>query len=228
MHTSPLKLVTTPEAVIKQALYQADRVPISVCANRPGQHVWPGVVSPLQRASLPLVCANGVGVIPAQVWFHSAAWGIPGVLTILLLALNKVEGDSVSGVCFVGLYDLDALRYFVLAPLCAGVLVGLSLLLAGIVSLNNVRQVIQHDERNLGKLKKFMIRIGVFSTLYLAPLLTLLACYTYEQSQRRGWESTWINDRCQEYSIPCAHQVGPQPGVREREHTVCVCVCVCV
>ncbi|XP_030225976.1 frizzled-6 [Gadus morhua] len=140
------------------------------------------------------------------VWFHSAAWGIPGVLTVLLLALNKVEGDSISGVCFVGLYDLDALRYFVLAPLCAGVLVGLSLLLAGIVSLNNVRQVIQHDERNLSKLKKFMIRIGVFSTLYLAPLLTLLACYTYEQSQRRGWESTWINDRCQEYSIPCAHQ----------------------
>ncbi|KAK0151222.1 Frizzled-6 [Merluccius polli] len=140
------------------------------------------------------------------VWFHSAAWGIPGALTILLLALNKVEGDSISGVCFVGLYDLDALRYFVLAPLCAGVLVGLSLLLAGIVSLNNVRQVIQHDERNQGKLKKFMIRIGVFSTLYLAPLLTLLACYTYEQSRRHVWESSWVNDRCQEYSIPCSHK----------------------
>ncbi|KAJ3598516.1 hypothetical protein NHX12_002027 [Muraenolepis orangiensis] len=139
------------------------------------------------------------------VWFHSAAWGIPGALTVLLLALNKVEGDSISGVCFVGLYDLDALRYFVLAPLGVGVLLGLSLLLAGIVSLNNVRQVIQHDERNQGKLKRFMIRIGVFSTLYLAPLLTLLACHVYEQSQRRAWESTWINDRCQEYSIPCAH-----------------------
>ncbi|KAL0984968.1 hypothetical protein UPYG_G00151250 [Umbra pygmaea] len=139
-------------------------------------------------------------------WFHSVAWGIPGALTVMLLALNKVEGDNISGVCFVGLYDLDVLRYFVLAPLCVGVVVGLSLLLAGIVSLNNVRQVIQHDERNQEKLKKFMIRIGVFSGLYLVPLVTLLGCYIYEQSQRSTWENTWINDRCQEYSIPCSHK----------------------
>ncbi|KAK2844160.1 hypothetical protein Q5P01_010819 [Channa striata] len=140
------------------------------------------------------------------VWFHTAAWGIPGALTVMLLALNKVEGDSISGVCFVGLYDLDALRYFVLAPLCVGVIVGLFFVLAGIVSLNHVRQVIQHDERNQEKLKKFMIRIAVFSCLYLVPLVTLLACYTYEQSHRSTWENTWINDRCQEYSIPCSYK----------------------
>lgn len=142
-----------------------------------------------------------------KVWFHSAAWGIPGLLTVTLLALNKVEGDNISGVCFVGLYDLDALRYFVLAPLCVGVAVGLFLILAGIVSLNNMRQVIQHDERNQEKLKKFMIRIGVFSCLYLAPLVTLLACYTYEQGHRSTWERTWIRDHCQEHSIPCPFEV---------------------
>ncbi|MFT7816193.1 frizzled-6 isoform X1 [Arapaima gigas] len=139
------------------------------------------------------------------VWFHSVAWGLPGVLTVMLLALNKVEGDNISGVCFVGLYDLDALRFFVMAPLCAAVLVGLSLLLAGIVSLNHVRQVIQHDERNQEKLKKFMIRIGVFSGLYLLPLVTLLGCYAYEQTHRSTWEATWIRDHCQEYSIPCSY-----------------------
>uniref|UniRef100_W5MTD3 Frizzled-6 n=1 Tax=Lepisosteus oculatus TaxID=7918 RepID=W5MTD3_LEPOC len=140
------------------------------------------------------------------VWFHSVAWGIPGALTVMLLALNKVEGDSISGVCFVGLYDLDALRYFVLAPLCLGVVAGLSLLLAGIISLNHVRQVIQHDERNQEKLKKFMIRIGVFSGLYLLPLVTLLGCYIYEQGYRKTWEKTWISDHCQEYHIPCSYQ----------------------
>ncbi|NWI76295.1 FZD6 protein, partial [Dryoscopus gambensis] len=51
-------------------------------------------------------------------WFHAVAWGIPGFLTIMLLAMNKVEGDNISGVCFVGLYDLDASLYFVLLPLC--------------------------------------------------------------------------------------------------------------
>jgi hypothetical protein len=33
MHISNLKLATTPEAVIKQARDQADRVPLYVCAN---------------------------------------------------------------------------------------------------------------------------------------------------------------------------------------------------
>lgn len=55
--------------------------------------------------------------------FHACAWGIPGVLTVSLLAMNKIEGDSVSGVCFVGLYNLTALRWFLLAPLGLDVVV---------------------------------------------------------------------------------------------------------
>ncbi|XP_072118757.1 frizzled-6-like [Mobula birostris] len=140
-------------------------------------------------------------------WYHSFAWGMPGIFTIMLLALNKVEGDNISGVCFVGLYDLNALRYFILTPLCLCVVVGLSLLLAGIISLNHVRQVIQHDERNQEKLKKFMIRIGVFSGLYLVPLVALLGCYIYEQALRTTWETTWVHDYCQDYPIPCPNQV---------------------
>nr|XP_015310581.2 frizzled-6 isoform X3 [Macaca fascicularis] len=140
------------------------------------------------------------------VWFHAVAWGTPGFLTVMLLAMNKVEGDNISGVCFVGLYDLDASRYFVLLPLCLCVFVGLSLLLAGIISLNHVRQVIQHDGRNQEKLKKFMIRIGVFSGLYLVPLVTLLGCYVYEQVNRITWEITWVSDHCRQYHIPCPYQ----------------------
>ncbi|XP_067303822.1 frizzled-6 [Pseudorasbora parva] len=140
------------------------------------------------------------------VWFHVAGWGVPGALTVVLLTLGKVEGDGLSGVCFVGLYDLQTLRWFVVAPLALAVLLGLALLLGGIVSLNRVRQVIQHDEQNQEKLKKFMIRIGVFSGLYLLPLLTLLCCYLYEQAWRHTWENSWIRRHCQEYSIPCPSQ----------------------
>lgn len=55
--------------------------------------------------------------------FHACAWGIPGVLTVTLLAMNKIEGDSISGVCFVGLYNLTTLRWFLLAPLGLDVVV---------------------------------------------------------------------------------------------------------
>uniref|UniRef100_W5JYQ2 Frizzled-3 n=1 Tax=Astyanax mexicanus TaxID=7994 RepID=W5JYQ2_ASTMX len=139
--------------------------------------------------------------------FHASAWGIPGLLTVVLLAMNKIEGDNISGVCFVGLYDVHTLRWFVLAPLCLDVLVGVSLLLVGIVALNRVRMEIPLEKENQDKLVKFMIRIGVFSVLYLVPLLTVVGCYLYEQSYRSVWETTWVQERCREYHIPCPFQV---------------------
>uniref|UniRef100_A0A4W5MM54 Frizzled-3 n=1 Tax=Hucho hucho TaxID=62062 RepID=A0A4W5MM54_9TELE len=139
--------------------------------------------------------------------FHTCAWGLPGCLTVALLALNKIEGDGVSGVCFVGLYDVTALRWFLLAPLCLNVAVGVSLLLVGIVALNRVRMEIPLEKENQDKLVKFMIRIGVFSVLYLVPLLTVISCYLYEHSNRAVWETTWVQERCRDYHIPCPYQV---------------------
>ncbi|XP_067239222.1 frizzled-3a isoform X1 [Chanodichthys erythropterus] len=139
--------------------------------------------------------------------FHAVAWGVPGALTITLMAMNKIEGDSMSGVCFVGLYDLMALRWFLLVPLALDVVVGVVLLLAGIAALNRVRMEIPLEKENQDKLVKFMIRIGVFSILYLVPLLTVIGCYLYEQSHRSVWETTWVQERCKEYHIPCPFQV---------------------
>ncbi|XP_072218699.1 frizzled-3a [Leuresthes tenuis] len=139
--------------------------------------------------------------------FHACAWGIPGVLTVALLAMNKIEGDGVSGVCFVGLYNLTALRWFLLAPLGLDVVVGVVLLLAGIAALNRVRMEIPLEKENQEKLVKFMIRIGVFSVLYLVPLLIVLACYLYESSYRAIWETTWVQEKCRDYHIPCPYQV---------------------
>uniref|UniRef100_A0A3Q1FD58 Frizzled-3 n=1 Tax=Acanthochromis polyacanthus TaxID=80966 RepID=A0A3Q1FD58_9TELE len=139
--------------------------------------------------------------------FHACAWGVPGVLTVTLLAMNKIEGDNVSGVCFVGLYNLTALRWFLLAPLGLDVVVGVALLLAGIAALNRVRMEIPLEKENQEKLVKFMIRIGVFSVLYLVPLLTVLACYLYENSYRAVWETTWVQEKCRDYHIPCPYQV---------------------
>ncbi|XP_034084462.1 LOW QUALITY PROTEIN: frizzled-3a [Gymnodraco acuticeps] len=139
--------------------------------------------------------------------FHACAWGIPGVLTVTLLAMNKIEGDSISGVCFVGLYNLTALRWFLIAPLGLDVVVGVALLLTGIAALNRVRMEIPLEKENQEKLVKFMIRIAVFSVLYLVPLLVVLACYLYENSYRSIWETTWVQEQCRDYHIPCPYQV---------------------
>uniref|UniRef100_A0A3Q3BLU1 Frizzled-3 n=1 Tax=Kryptolebias marmoratus TaxID=37003 RepID=A0A3Q3BLU1_KRYMA len=139
--------------------------------------------------------------------FHAVAWGLPGALTVTLLALNKIEGDGISGVCFIGLYDIDALRWFVLAPLCLNVAVGVSLLLVGIIALNQVRMEIPLEKENQAKLVKFMIRMGVFSVLYLVPLMTVIGCYIYEHTYRKIWETTWMEENCRRFHIPCPYKV---------------------
>lgn len=124
-------------------------------------------------------------------YFHLAAWAIPAIKTIAILAMGKVDGDSLSGVCYTGISDVDALRGFVLAPLAVYFVLGTFFLLAGFISLFRIRTVMKHEGTKTDKLEKLMVRIGIFSVLYTVPAMIVIACYFYEQSYRDRWMVTW-------------------------------------
>ena len=154
-------------------------------------------------------------------FFHLAAWAIPAVKTIAILLMTKVDGDELSGVCFVGLSDLSSLRGYVLAPLFIYFLIGATFLLAGFISLFRVRSVLMNDYSKREKIEKLMIRIGVFSILYTVPALTVLGCLFYEQTNRELWKQSWfegwkLHKRCLE--ITSEYQAGstcpPRPIAR--------------
>nr|XP_014338071.1 PREDICTED: frizzled-8 [Bos mutus] len=67
-------------------------------------------------------------------YFHLAAWLVPSVKSIAVLALSSVDGDPVAGICYVGNQSLDNLRGFVLAPLVIYLFIGTMFLLT--VTLN--------------------------------------------------------------------------------------------
>lgn len=113
--------------------------------------------------------------------------------------------------------------------------VGVALLLAGIAALNRVRMEIPLEKENQEKLVKFMIRIAVFSVLYLVPLLSVLGCYIYENNYRAVWETTWVQEKCRDYHIPCPYQVNildlpdvlpAATGSAANVFTLCVCAFV--
>uniref|UniRef100_A0A8D2J0I0 Frizzled-1 n=1 Tax=Varanus komodoensis TaxID=61221 RepID=A0A8D2J0I0_VARKO len=136
-------------------------------------------------------------------YFHLAAWAVPAIKTITILALGQVDGDVLSGVCFVGINNVDALRGFVLAPLFVYLFIGTSFLLAGFVSLFRIRTIMKHDGTKTEKLEKLMVRIGIFSVLYTVPATIVIACYFYEQAFREQWEMSWFAQSCKSYAIPC-------------------------
>ncbi|XP_006638229.1 frizzled-2 [Lepisosteus oculatus] len=143
-------------------------------------------------------------------YFHLAAWSVPAIKTISILAMGQIDGDMLSGVCFVGLNSLDPLRGFVLAPLFVYLFIGTSFLLAGFVSLFRIRTIMKHDGTKTEKLERLMVRIGVFSVLYTVPATIVIACFFYEQAFRGHWERSWISHNCKALAIPCPLQYTPR------------------
>eukprot|EP00062_Callorhinchus_milii_P006431 gi/632946966/ref/XP_007888822.1/ PREDICTED: frizzled-7 [Callorhinchus milii] len=144
-------------------------------------------------------------------YFHLAAWAVPAVKTITILAMGQVDGDVLSGVCFVGISSVDSLRGFVLAPLFVYLFIGTSFLLAGFVSLFRIRTIMKLDGTKTEKLEKLMVRIGIFSVLYTVPATIVIACYFYEQAFRDQWQTTWLRRTCKSYAVPCPANLNLAP-----------------
>lgn len=133
-----------------------------------------------------------------QWWVEWMAGQINGKLMILFTVgrIYEMMDDFISALAF---------RHHKL--LLLSLQVGISLLLVGIVALNRVRMEIPLEKENQTKLVKFMIRMGVFSVLYLVPLFTVIGCYFYEHTYRTMWEMTWMEENCRRYHIPCPFKV---------------------
>lgn len=130
-------------------------------------------------------------------YFHLAAWLIPSVKSIAVLATSSVDGDPIVGICYVGNQNLENLRGFVLAPLIAYLIIGTLFLSAGFISLFRIRNVIKRQGRTkTDKLEKLMVRIGVFSVLYTVPATIVIVCYFYEQYNRPKWEAAYTCKAC--------------------------------
>jgi hypothetical protein len=134
-------------------------------------------------------------------YFHLAAWAIPGVKLIAVLWMQKIDADILSGTCYTGIRNTNLMRGFVLAPLFLYLILGTCFLLAGFVSLVRIRNVMKHEGNKTDKLEKFMVRIGVFSILYMVPAIIVICCYFYEQSSYNKWIDYWLFNNRLEFNL---------------------------
>lgn len=135
---------------------------------------------------------SGEAIENQSQYFHIISWSIPAVATISVLALGKIEGDPLSGICFVGQYDTQSLQLFLLWPQLVLICIGFVFLVIGFLSMYRIRLVVKNESGKHEGLEKLMMKIGVFSSLYLIPASILLGCYFYIYIYNDRWNKTWM------------------------------------
>lgn len=146
-----------------------------------------------------LLCVSwllSTGIIPYfksinPLYLHLIAWSLPALTTIAVLAIGNVEGDSLVGICYVGLSNPRAFKLLVITPLIIYLLLGVIFLLGGLVSLHRIKGRMQKEKLCTVELEKSVIRMAIFAVLFCLPAATVIACHFYELEHRMNWMMGW-------------------------------------
>uniref|UniRef100_A0A3Q3JLR1 Smoothened, frizzled class receptor n=1 Tax=Monopterus albus TaxID=43700 RepID=A0A3Q3JLR1_MONAL len=118
-------------------------------------------------------------------YFHMVTWSIPFVLTVAILAIAEVDGDSVSGICFVGYKNYRYRAGFVLAPIGVVLVVGGYFLIRGVMTLFSIKS--NHpgllSEKAASKINETMLRLGIFCTYIMVHTLTYRLCDVFNRCE---------------------------------------------
>lgn len=143
-------------------------------------------------------------------YFHLLGWAVPAIMTITVLALGKIEGDALSGVCYVGNWNQEAMQTFVVIPMTVSLASGIIFLTCSFFFVWQLRSAMKRGGAKTDRFEKLLLRIAFFTLLYITPTLMLLMAYHYESMNLDSWILSWLQRVCKnrEYGIPCP-LIGP-------------------
>ena len=123
-------------------------------------------------------------------YFHLMSWIPPLVLTCVVISLAQVDGNSLSGICFVGYRNKNMRIYFLLAPLAINLTISGTFLTRGLLILWKLRKSNPHllSQRSSTRIKETIIRIGIFAFLAFIFVGTTFACHLYDYQNQKVWE----------------------------------------
>ena len=124
--------------------------------------------------------------------YHIIAWSIPAIQVVLVLALRLVDGDQLSGICYTGNASNIGLGVFVFLPLTVYLSLGVIFLVVGFTALVNIHRQLQRDPQKSRKLGRLIMRIGIYSLLYITPNIVLLILYLYELAKNEEWQRRYV------------------------------------
>ncbi|KAG7209538.1 hypothetical protein KM043_015618 [Ampulex compressa] len=128
-------------------------------------------------------------------YFHLIAWCLPLVLTVTIMALGEIDGNSVTGICFVGYTNHAVRAWFLLGPVLVVLLVGGYFLSRGLITLIRLK-ISSHEiisERASSKIRETIVRMGLFSIFTFAAVVVTFYCHIYEFQHSWKWQQSFRN-----------------------------------
>uniref|UniRef100_UPI00358FFE9D protein smoothened n=1 Tax=Myxine glutinosa TaxID=7769 RepID=UPI00358FFE9D len=121
---------------------------------------------------------------------HLLAWSLPFALTVAALASAQVDGDYISGICFVGYRNLAARTAFVLLPIGLAAIGAGFFIIRGVVSLCRLRSCHPSllSPAASRKLTLTILRLVVFAVLVAICVFGSFVCHVIEYSHHDQWE----------------------------------------
>ncbi|KAG7455832.1 hypothetical protein MATL_G00245320 [Megalops atlanticus] len=154
-------------------------------------------------------------------YFHLVTWSIPFVLTVAILAIAQVDGDSVSGICFVGYKNYHYRAGFVLAPIGLVLIIGGYFLIQGVMTLFSIKS--NHpgllSEKAASKINETMLRLGIFGFLAFGFVFITFGCHFYDFFNQAEWERSFREYVFCEANVTIAHQTNkpiPECAIKNR------------
>ncbi|KAM9334800.1 protein smoothened [Symphorus nematophorus] len=154
-------------------------------------------------------------------YFHMVTWSIPFVLTVAILAIAEVDGDSVSGICFVGYKNYRYRAGFVLAPIGVVLVVGGYFLIRGVMTLFSIKS--NHpgllSEKAASKINETMLRLGIFGFLAFGFVFITFGCHFYDFFNQAEWEKSFREYVLCEANVTIASQTNkpiPECTIKNR------------
>lgn len=173
-------------------LQTKDRGTIAIDSISPKYSIWPSSIMPYTLRGLFLGSIRD-RIDKESFYFHFIAWALPFILTVTIMVLSEVDGNSITGICFVGYRNRAIRNGLVLVPvaiLSFGVSVFFSF--KGAFNLNRIkRSTCSSDESK--KLSSHILGMGIRTMLVIFFIFAFFMFEAFEVRNAQLWAKS-LND----------------------------------
>lgn len=123
-------------------------------------------------------------------YFHFIAWALPFILTVTIMVLSEVDGNSIIGICFVGYRNRAIRNGLVMTPVAIlSFVASVSFAFKGCLNLNRIKRATTNANESK-KLRAHILGTGIRTMLVVCFIGAFFVFDNYEIRNAEVWKNS--------------------------------------